>query len=66
MHARKKTQAMLEEDAQRFDAFLKENDEKVQEAIKHADAEAKAKHDKVRFMCGHGAVFVWPWMCAAG
>lgn len=41
-------QAMLEEDALRFDAFLKENDEKVQEAIKHADTEAKAKQDKVR------------------
>lgn len=40
-------QAMLEEDAMRFDAFLKENDEKVQEAIKHADTEAKAKQDKV-------------------
>lgn len=40
-------QAMLEEDALRFDAFLKENDEKVQEAIKHADTEAKAKQDKV-------------------
>jgi hypothetical protein len=39
---------MLEEDALRFDAFLKENDEKVQEAIKHADTEAKAKQDKVR------------------
>lgn len=38
---------MLEEDALRFDAFLKENDEKVQEAIKHADTEAKAKQDKV-------------------
>lgn len=40
-------QAMLQEDALRFDAFLKENDEKVQEAIKHADTEAKAKQDKV-------------------
>jgi hypothetical protein len=39
---------MLEEDALRFDAFLKENDENVQEAIKHADTEAKAKQDKVR------------------
>lgn len=39
---------MLEEDALRFDAFLKENDEKVQEAIKKAEAEAKAKQDKVR------------------
>lgn len=38
---------MLEEDALRFDAFLKENDEKVQEAIKRAEMEAKAKQDKV-------------------
>ena len=38
---------MLEEDALRFDAFLKENDEKVQEAIKKAETEAKAKQDKV-------------------
>lgn len=28
---------MLDEDALRFDAFLKENDEKVQEAIKKAE-----------------------------
>lgn len=39
---------MLEEDTLRFDAFLKENDEKVQEAIKRADAESRAKNDKVR------------------
>eukprot|EP00879_Flechtneria_rotunda_P020078 GHRR01021115.1.p1 GENE.GHRR01021115.1~~GHRR01021115.1.p1 ORF type:complete len:389 (+),score=163.01 GHRR01021115.1:320-1486(+) len=45
--ALKKSEAMLEEDAVRFDAFLKENDEKVQEAIKRADVEAKAKQDKV-------------------
>ena len=38
---------MLEEDALRFDAFLKENDEKVQEAIKKAEVEAKLKQDKV-------------------
>jgi hypothetical protein len=41
------TQAILEEDALRFDAFLKENDERVQAAIKHADVQAKAKQDKV-------------------
>uniref|UniRef100_A0A7S0V0D1 DUF4200 domain-containing protein n=1 Tax=Polytomella parva TaxID=51329 RepID=A0A7S0V0D1_9CHLO len=45
--ALKKSEQMLEEDAIRFDAFLKENDEKVQEAIKHAEMEAKAKQDKV-------------------
>lgn len=44
---------MLEEDGLRFDAFLKENDEKVQEAIKRADVEAKAKQDKVRLS--------WTW-----
>lgn len=46
--ALKKSEAMLEEDALRFDSFLKENDEKVQEAIKKAEVEAKAKQDKVR------------------
>lgn len=45
--ALKKSEQMLEEDALRFDAFLKENDEKVQEAIKRAEVEAKAKQDKV-------------------
>jgi hypothetical protein len=77
--ALKKSEQMLEEDALRFDAFLKvrkegttpprthmavqhlqclasgarvvaltqENDEKVQEAIKRAEMEAKAKQDKV-------------------
>jgi hypothetical protein len=37
-----KSERMLEEDALRFDAFLKENDQKVQEAIKRAELEAKA------------------------
>lgn len=46
--ALKKSEQMLEEDALRFDAFLKENDEKVQEAIKKAEFEAKAKQDKVQ------------------
>ena len=45
--ALRKSEQMLEEDAVRFDAFLKENDEKVQEAIKRAEVEAKAKQDKV-------------------
>ena len=49
--ALKKSEQMLEEDALRFDAFLKENDEKVQEAIKNAETEAKAKQDKVRHAC---------------
>jgi hypothetical protein len=53
---------MLEEDALRFDAFLKENDEKVQEAIKHADTEAKAKQDKVSgaaVLTMHGGSVPW-------
>jgi hypothetical protein len=45
--ALKKSESMLEEDAVRFDAFLKENDDKVQEAIRKADVEVKAKQDKV-------------------
>ncbi len=49
--ALKKSEQMLEEDALRFDAFLKENDEKVQEAIKKAEVEAKAKQDKVPITC---------------
>ncbi len=51
--ALKKSEQMLEEDALRFDAFLKENDEKVQEAIKRAEMEAKAKQDKVRLHAMH-------------
>ncbi len=38
---------MLEEDAMRFDAFLKENDYKAVEAIRKAEQETKAK--QVRF-----------------
>jgi hypothetical protein len=34
---------MLEEDAMRFDAFLKENDYKAVEAIRKAEQETKAK-----------------------
>jgi len=39
---------MLEEDAARFDLFLKENDERVQAALRKADAEARGKQDKAR------------------
>ena len=46
--ALKRSEQMLEEDALRFDAFLKENDEKVQEAIKRAEVEAKAKQELAR------------------
>ncbi len=37
----------LQEDAERFAAFLKENDAKVQEALKHAENEARARAEKV-------------------
>lgn len=39
---------MLEEDAARFDTFLKENDERVQAALRKADAEARGKQEKAR------------------
>ena len=45
--ALRKSEQMLEEDADRFDDFLRENDEKVQEAIRKAEIEGKAKQDKV-------------------
>ncbi|CAM9669420.1 unnamed protein product, partial [Scytosiphon promiscuus] len=40
--------AMLEEDAIRFDTFLKENDKKAHEAIKKAERETKLKTDKAQ------------------
>ena len=45
--ALKKSEQMLEEDAIRFDTFLKENDKKAHDAIKHAERETKLKQDKV-------------------
>lgn len=39
---------MLEEDALRFDQFLKDNDQKAVLAIKKAEAETKAKAEKVQ------------------
>jgi len=45
--ALKKSEMMLEEDAMRFDAFLKDNDRKAHDALKRADAETKAKQEKV-------------------
>ena len=39
---------MLEEDALRFDQFLKDNDQKAVAAIKKAEAETKAKAEKVQ------------------
>lgn len=43
-----KSEQMLEEDAVRFDTFLKENDKKAHEAIKRAEKETKLKQDKAR------------------
>jgi len=45
--ALKKSEQMLEEDAIRFDTFLKENDKKAHDAIKQAERETKLKQDKV-------------------
>lgn len=42
-----KGEQMLADDAARFDAFLKENDEKLQTVKRSADAEVKAKQEKV-------------------
>lgn len=41
-------EATLQEDAAAFDGFLKESDEKVQQAMRRADAEMKLKQEKVR------------------
>jgi len=46
--ALQKSEQMLEEDAIRFDTFLKENDKKAHEAIKRAERETKLKTDKVQ------------------
>ncbi|GBG24256.1 Cilia- and flagella-associated protein 100 [Hondaea fermentalgiana] len=46
--ALRKSELMLEEDAIRFDTFLKENDKKAHEAIKRAETETKLKQDKVQ------------------
>jgi hypothetical protein len=45
--ALKKSELMLEEDAMRFDAFLKDNDRKAHEAMQRADRETKRKQEKV-------------------
>jgi hypothetical protein len=44
--ALRKSEMMLEEDAMRFDAFLKENDRKAHDALKIADKETRDKQDK--------------------
>lgn len=42
-----KAEQLLEEDAKRFEAFLKENGEKLQEAVAKAEAETKLKQEQV-------------------
>merc|ERR1711871_1723175 len=44
--ALQRSEQMLEEDAMRFVAFLKENDKKAHDAIKKAEEETKKKQDK--------------------
>lgn len=41
------SEADLDEDAQRFDKFLKDSDAGVQEAMRKADLESRARQDKV-------------------
>ena len=43
-----KAEQTLEEDTAAFNKFLKESDEKVQQAMSRADTEMKAKQEKVR------------------
>lgn len=45
--ALQKAEAVVEEDEKRFDRFLKDNDRKLQEAIKKAELEVRRKQDKV-------------------
>lgn len=45
----------LDEDAQRFDKFLKDSDAGVQEAMRKADVEARARQAKVR----HSVIGPW-------
>ena len=45
-----RSEQMLEEDALRFEGFLKENDLKVQEAIRLGEAETKHKNDALHEM----------------
>ncbi len=46
--ALQKSEKMLEEDALRFDVFLKENDKKAQEAWREAEKETKKKMEKIQ------------------
>ena len=42
-----KGEQMLSEDTAKFDAFLKDNDEKLRQAMQEADSEVRAKQEKV-------------------
>lgn len=46
--ALRRSENLLEEDAMRFDAFLKENDKKAHDAIKKAEEETKRKQEKTQ------------------
>eukprot|EP00164_Ancoracysta_twista_P003350 GFYU01004474.1.p1 GENE.GFYU01004474.1~~GFYU01004474.1.p1 ORF type:complete len:570 (-),score=267.28 GFYU01004474.1:270-1979(-) len=46
--ALKKSETLLEEDALKFDAFLKENDMKAVDAIKNAEQQTKLKTEKLQ------------------
>jgi hypothetical protein len=51
--ALKKSEEMLESDAVKFDQFLRENETKVNETIKHAEAQAKRRADRQVRTCSH-------------
>lgn len=46
--ALQRSEQMLEEDAVRFDAFLKENDKRTQDSMRKAEKETKRKMEKVQ------------------
>ena len=46
--ALRRSEQKLEEDAIRFDTFLKENDKRAHDAVKEAEAATKKKNDKVQ------------------
>ena len=46
--ALRNSEQMLEADAQRFESFLKKNDQQAVQAIKNAETETKLKQDKVQ------------------
>ena len=52
-----KGEQMLSEDTAKFDAFLKENDEKLRQAMHEADNEVRAKQEKVRSQKGGDVLY---------